>query len=85
VYGIRFYTKPLQRYSICEQKEMTKLGELLCVPYTQLDAKDKRKKIRKNGIHSMKLAFLSMPFHPLPKGSHWLTTTLNTFYLKIAL
>jgi len=74
-----------QRYSICKQKEMTKVGELLCVRYTQLDAKDKRKKIRKNGIHSMKLAFLSMLFHPLPKGSPWFTATPNTFYLKIAL
>jgi hypothetical protein len=47
---------------------MKKLGELLCVPYTELHAKDKRKKIKKNGVHSMKLAFLSMLFHPLPKG-----------------
>jgi hypothetical protein len=64
---------------------LTKLGELFCVPYTQPDAKDKRKKIRKKGIHSMKLAFLSMLFHLLPKGSPWFTVTPNTFYLKIAL
>jgi hypothetical protein len=48
---------------------------LLCEPYTQLDAKDKRNKIRKNAIHGMKLAFLSMFFHPLPKGSPWFTVT----------
>jgi hypothetical protein len=27
----------------------------------------------------MKLAFLSMFFHPLPKGSPWFTATPNTF------
>lgn len=33
----------------------------------------------------MKLAFLSILFHPLPKGSPWFTATPDTFYLKIAL
>jgi hypothetical protein len=80
--SIQNYSKDTQFVS---KKKWLKLGELLCIPYTQLDAKDKRKKIRKNGIHGMKLVFLSMFFHPPPKWSPWLTATPNTFYLKIAL